>query len=176
MKPIAVAKAVTNDSITPLDKDTSVDNIKWAEAFSNNPASSTKVTKYNEITTLDNYVLLNSFMVRMNPTTGASKSTTPLTITGLTITSTNETANDIMKSAVSVLFVCGDNFVLYQGGNYTTSLQITGSTNPLMPEVTETATEIKVYVFFNGEDAATTTNNATTLDPDGYKVEFSLSI
>ena len=175
LKPIAVAKAVTADALTALDATATVAEIKWAEAFSKDPASSTKATNYNEIqsTNLSGYALINSFMVRMNPKTGVTESVNALKITNVAVTSTNGTAaNDVMKNAVSVLFVCGENFVLYKNGTYITKT----AGNTLLDKVTTAGTEIKVYIFFDGEDTVTTTNNATALGTDGYKVEFSLSI
>lgn len=177
IKPITAVKEIAENkkSVTQLDNTVLASNIKWAEAFSADPTKSEKATDYKEIqsTALNDYVLLNTFKVRMNPKTGVQESAGKLKVSDITVSSTNTTtANDALKAAVSVLFVCGDNFVLYKNGKYITKAE----NYVLVDKVTTIATEIKVYIFFDGEDDVTTTNNGTLLGEDGYKVEFSLSI
>lgn len=163
-------------------------DILWAEAFSNDPTSSTRTTNYSAVTApatatdgTNVYTLINDFKVRLNPTTGVALATNlkvqSVTV-GLKDTNTDDSVNtgaDALKNAVRVLFVSGDNWVIYNAGTgaFTTKTEA----NVLAASVSASdATNVKVYIYFDGEDEATTTNNATALSPDGYTVEFALSI
>ena len=77
-----------------------------------------------------------------------------------------------MKKAVRVLFVCGNNWSVWT----VDGAKVSSNTNILAGKVTTDATTISVYIYFDGEDSLTTTNNATTLSTDGYKVEFVLGV
>ena len=173
IKPVVAVKEISTskETITELDDTITADAIKWAEAFSADPNSSTKATNYQEIqnTSINDYTLLNTFKVRMNPKTGVNTSKTPLKVSSVTV----EGNKDQLKAAVSVLFVCGDNFVLWKNDKVIVT-KVAG--NVLATNVTTESTEIKVYIFFDGEDPVTTTNNATAVGTDGYNVEFTLSI
>ena len=177
IRPTAAVKGVTDDALTALDNTIAASAIKWAEAFSADPNSSTKTGKYNEVTkqatAIDGtnvYTLINTFKVRMNPKTGISTAT-DLQVTGVTVTAT-ATEKEQLKPAVSVLFVCGENFVLWKSGAFTTKV----ANNVLAATVGTDATEISVYIFFDGENGATTTNNGVAVGTDGYSVEFTLGI
>lgn len=171
IKPVAAVKEITTNAITALDDTITADAIKWAEAFSADPAVSAKATDYREVTTsIGDYTLLNTFKVRMNPKTGVSSSAKPLKVVEVKVAGTNAS----LQAAVSVLFVCGDNYVLWKNNKFVVTKV---AENVLVNQVTAaTPTEIKVYIFFDGEDVVTTTNNAAALDTKGYNVEFSLSI
>lgn len=177
IRPTAAVKEVTDDALTALDNTIDASAIKWAEAFSEDPNSSTKTGKYNEVTTqatatseTNVYTLINTFKVRMNPKTGIPTAT-DLQVTGVTVTAT-ATEKEQLKPAVSVLFVCGENFVLWKNGTFTTKV----ANNVLAATVGTDATEISVYIFFDGENVATTTNNGVAVGTDGYSVEFTLGI
>ncbi len=176
---VAMKEGTPGTNLVALTQTDSAAAIKWGEAFSNDPASSTKNGNIVNVTTLatatDNtniYTLINDFKVRLNPKTGAT-SATNLTVGSVTVTSTNETANDVMKDAVRVLIVCGENWTIWKNGS---KVLAKGDSNIIASTVTTTATDVKVYIYFDGEDTLTTTNNATTLGTDGYKVEFTLTI
>lgn len=177
IRPTAAVKGVTDDALTALDDTIAATAIKWAEAFSADPSSSTKTGKYKEVTTqatatndTNVYTLINTFKVRMNPKTGISEATN-LAVTGVTVTVT-ATGKEQLKDAVSVLFVCGDNFVLWKNGTFTTKV----ANNVLAATVGTDATQISVYIFFDGENAATTTNNGVAVGTDGYNVQFTLGV
>lgn len=177
IRPTAAVKEVTDDALTALDNTIDASAIKWAEAFSADPDSSTKTGKYNEVTKqatatdgTNVYTLINTFKVRMNPKTGIPTAT-DLQVTGVTVTAT-ATEKEQLKPAVSVLFVCGENFVLWKNGTFTTKV----ANNVLAATVNTEATQISVYIFFDGENGATTTNNGVAVGTDGYSVEFTLGI
>lgn len=177
IRPTAAVKEVTDDALTALDNTIAASAIKWAEAFSADPNSSTKTGKYIDVTTpatadgaTNLYTLINTFKVRMNPKTGISEATN-LAVTGVTVTAT-AAEKEQLKAAVSVLFVCGENFVLWKNGTFTTKV----ANNVLAATVGTDATEISVYIFFDGENTATTTNNGVAVGTDGYNVQFTLGV
>lgn len=181
LRPTSAVKAIGADNLTltglaQADKAT---DIKWVEAFSNDPASSTKNGEYKEVTTAAQatdasnlYTLINDFKVRLNPNAGAN-SAEKLSVTGVTITSTATVAKNDLLASVRVLFVCGDEWAIWSNG---AKVSASSDTSVLAATVTTTPTAIKVYIYFDGEDTATTTNNATKLSTDGYKVEFVLGV
>lgn len=181
LRPTSAVKSIGADNLTltglaQADKAT---DIKWVEAFSNDPASSTKNGEYKDVTTAAQaadasnlYTLINDFKVRLNPNAGAN-SAEKLSVTGVTITSTATVAKNDLLASVRVLFVCGDEWAIWSNG---AKVLASSDTSVLAATVTTTSTAIKVYIYFDGEDTATTTNNATKLSTDGYKVEFVLGV
>ena len=181
LRPTSAVKAIGTDNLTltELAQADKATDIKWVEAFSNDPASSTKNGEYKEVTTAAQatdasnlYTLINDFKVRLNPKAGAN-SAKDLSVTGVTITSTATVAKNDLLASVRVLFVCGDEWAIWSNG---AKVLASSDTSVLAATVTTTPTAIKVYIYFDGEDTATTTNNATKLSTDGYKVEFVLGV
>lgn len=181
LRPTSAVKAIGADNLTltELAQADKATDIKWVEAFSNDPASSTKNGEYKEVTTAAQasdasnlYTLINDFKVRLNPKAGAN-SAENLSVTGVTITSTATVAKNDLLASVRVLFVCGDEWAIWSNG---AKVLASSDTSVLAATVTTTPTAIKVYIYFDGEDTATTTNNATKLSTDGYKVEFVLGV
>lgn len=178
VRPTTAVKTIADDALTALDNATTASAIKWAEAFSDDPAVSTATSTYTDVTakatatdSTNVYTLINDFKVRLNPNTGG-KTATNLAVSGVTITATN--SKDYLKSAVKVLFVCDDNWAIWDS----TGEKATKETGSILAATVKDTpeTEIKVYIFFDGEVTATTTNNATTVGTDGYNVEFTLSV
>lgn len=181
LRPTSAVKAIGADNLTftELAQADKATDIKWVEAFSNDPASSTKNGEYKEVTTAAQasdvsnlYTLINDFKVRLNPKAGAN-SAENLSVTGVTITSTATVAKNDLLASVRVLFVCGDEWAIWGNG---AKVLASSDTSVLAATVTTAPTAIKVYIYFDGEDSATTTNNATKLSTEGYKVEFVLGV
>lgn len=183
VRPTSAVKAFTDTTITALTAADDSGDIKFVEAFSNSPASYARSTNYIDVTTAAKatdatnvYTLINDFKVRLNPATGVT-SATNLTVSGVTIASDNATPNNAMLTSVRVLIVCGDEWALWGS----TGAVVSSNSNIIAATVTDdtdpnTATDVKVYVFFDGEQTATTTNNAATLDTDGYDVSITFTI
>lgn len=189
VRPVTAVQAVddTKDasSITKFTAEnaTSVKaaDIKWAEAFSKDPTTSTKATDYLDVSAAavatddaNKYTLVNTFKVRLNAAMGVTTAN-DLAVQSVTIAATGDTAKNELLPAVRVLITCGENWVIYNKdgkvvGKKAESSIIAATVNATTPA------EISVYIFFDGEDPATTTNNATTVGTDGYKVEFVLAI
>ena len=177
VRPTSAVKSFTTTELTALDNATKAADIKWVEAFSNDPALSNKATDYTEVTekakaTDDTnvYTLINDFLVRLNPT--ADKTARTLSVTSVTITAATEGKAQLLP-AVRVLIVCGDNWAIYSSTGLVRT-KVEGSV--LSTNLNDTPQGIKVYVYFDGEDSATTLNNATAVAMSGYKVEFKLSV
>ena len=166
-------------------KDTATANLKWVESFSNDPdayqSEEAADRKFTDITTKANatdttniYTLINTFKVRLNPATGATTANN-FQVSKVTIEKTNEgeTANEL-DNAVRVLIVCGDKNVLYKYGASEASLVITDQSKVLADTVTTDEKEVKVYVFFDGEDENCKTNNALEADSYAVTIEFKI--
>ena len=179
VKPTTAVKSIESGSVTALDNATVASEIKWAEAYSNNPAVSTQTSGYTDVTVkakasdgTNVYTLINDFKVRLNPDTGV-KSANNLRVKSVSITAAEgENANKLLP-AVRVLFVCGDNWAIWSTTEE--SCKETGSV--LAAAVKDTPeTGIKVYIYFDGNNDVTTTNNATLVSTNGYSIEFTLGI
>lgn len=182
VRPTSAVSAFTTTSITALTDSDDASDIKFVEAFSNDPATSTRATNYTDVTTAAKasdatnvYTLINIFKVRLNPTTGIS-SANNLTVQDVTVTATASAKVQLLP-AVRVLVVCGEEWALWSNGASVAS----SNSNVIAATVTDdvspnTATTITVYIFFDGESASTTTNNATTVGTDGYDIELTLGV
>lgn len=179
VKPTTAVKSIESGSVTALGSDTNASAIKWAEAYSNNPAVSTQTSGYTDVTdkaTASNdtnvYTLINDFKVRLNPDTGVTNATN-LCVKSVSITAAEGVNADKLLSAVRVLFVCGENWAIWS----TTEVSCKESRSVLAATVKDTPeTGIKVYIYFDGENVETTTNNATLVSTNGYSIEFKLGI
>lgn len=130
-----------------------------------------------------NYALVNTFYVRMSQ--GSAIGLTNLTVTGATFTGTS----GALDPALRILVVGDDGAQIFRpvaagtkvdGVDYKLEpVTIDGSTNASslvssIP-VDGTAKTITVYVYFDGDDAAATTNNTNSLGAMTVTVEFTAS-
>ena len=128
-----------------------------------------------------NYALVNTFYVRMSE--GSAIGLTNLTVTGATFTGTS----GALDPALRILVVGDDGAQIFRpvaagtkvdGVDYKLEpVTIDGSTNASslvssIP-VDGTAKTITVYVYFDGDDAAATTNNTNSLGAMTVTVEFT---
>ncbi|MBO4384415.1 MAG: hypothetical protein J5854_03215 [Clostridia bacterium] len=175
LKPTTTATAISSASITAITSAADASDILWAETFSNSPDSSAKGADkiYTAVTAAasagTDYTLLNSFDIRLNPTGDVTSAS--LKVNNVTIAH-DAGNNDAMLAAVRVLVVCGDEWSLW---SYSGVLMATASGN-VLGSVTDTPVTVHVYIFFDGEDSATTTNNAADLGTDGYDVEVVFGV
>lgn len=170
--PITVAPGLTNDdktltNVTAQNGLLSKDEIKWYVNYSNDPAAhKNENNKYSEVTVDDAeqnlapYCLINTFYVRLNPATNVITTTSPLR----SEIATNFATGDPMALSVSVLVVCGNNAQLWKQ----TALNTWASTGEKLTaggfanndaDGFNGGHEVKVYIFFDGENANCTTNN-----------------
>ena len=148
----------------------------WAEAFSNDPAVSTKPTtnKYNDVTTSATatdtsnlHTLYNIFQVRMNPTTGVNNGGV-LSVSNVKVTASGE-GNATLLPALRVAIIGTDKGAIYNSAG----TLVAGDPN-IINAVSTTPSQVKVFVFFDGEDAAAYTNAVSSTA--SYAVEFTLAI
>ena len=179
LRPTALVDAITGEGtgFTPYSGGT---DLVWIEAFSDAPNVSDKGAKktYIDVSTAATategtsnvYTLYNIFKVRMNPTTGVDTAT-DLAITNVKVTSNGTTGAENLLPAVRVAIIGPDGGAIY---DHTGTLIENRGSATIASTVTTTASTIKVFVFFDGEDAAATTNNV--VDAAAYSVEFTLGI
>ena len=189
--PVAVGTAATDPVFVDgvLDTEGSVTDLgtteaasrKWFSNFSKTTESYAPAGAYEEIPTNDNeailstnYALINTFYLRLNPSAGRTTAAQPLTSTVALVTSTDEA----LAQSVSVLIVCGDYAQVWKqtalnvwaldgGDKQLTAGAFTNSGS------NEGAVEVKVYVFFDGENANCTTANIKTT---GYEVQVNFDV
>ena len=152
--------------------------VVWATTYSTDPdAAKTGVGTSNFYTDVTasvttNYALLTEFKVRLKPNSGAT-SATNLKVTNVAFAAVTQSPDDVtddLAASLRVLFVCGDNKVVWKNG-----ARVEGELQSLLAStVTTSDTTVNVYVYFDGEDDACTTNNALT--PDDYTLSFTLGI
>ena len=175
LRPTALVAAITDEGagFTPYAGSTS---LIWIEAFSNDPDKTDKAptNKYLDVTSSATateknfYTLYNIFQVRMNPTTGVADGG------ALSVTSVTVKANDVdgatkLLPAVRVAIIGTKAGAIYNSAGTLVSGNAT-----IMDKVTTDASQIQVFVYFDGEDAAAITNNVVA--NASYSVEFTLSI
>ena len=182
--PITVASGLTNANKT-LTNVTAGENgllsnaIKWYVNYSNDPAAyKNDNNEYSEVTVdtaeqnLKPYCLINTFYVRLNPATNVTTTSSPLRSEIATAFATG----DPMAETVSVLVVCGNYAQLWKQ----TSLNAWASTGNALTDggfanagTNNGGHEVKVYIFFDGENANCTTNNVKTTN---YAVTVNFTV
>lgn len=115
VKEIGASNVVkTFDATNPVAYDGST--IVWVANHSIDPSSSVAAGSYTNVTTqatatdeTNTYTQINTFKVRLNPTTGVTKAAGNLRVTDVKFDATTlALTTDPMRNAVSVLVVCGE--------------------------------------------------------------------
>ena len=174
--PTMPVKAIAEDnkSITPFDGTTLV----WVSTYSTDPSDATAgvgtSNNYTKVTDTveDNYALKVDFTVRLKPNSGAAEAAN-LKVTNVKFTATTQNDADItdgLSSCLRVLFVCGENKVVWKDGAY-----VVGKADSILAnKVTTTDLTVTAYVYYDGSDSNCVTNKALT--PDEYSLEFTLGV
>jgi hypothetical protein len=174
LRPTALVKSLADDRKSTEEYAGGTDLV-WVEAFSSDPNSPAMMTggTYNNVSTsamaeTDNfYTLYNIFKVRMNPTTGVTTGG-PLSVTGVKVTSTGANADKLLP-AVRVAIIGTEGGAIYDS----TGTLVSGIAQ-IIDNVTTTESQVKVFVFFDGENDKAFTNNVPA--DATYAVEFTLGI
>jgi hypothetical protein len=186
LQPVAVVDSIkTGDTkaVNPYDGN----NIVWVTNTSAAMDSSTAVRDYADVTTTvdavdqttNNYCLVNTFKIRLNKGAGA-ESADPLTVRGVSFATAPADA-DAFAKCVSVLVVCGENSQLWTQSALGTFAKV-GDANLYANDgkfdvTNDTGVEVKVYVFFNGLDAACTIANLNAgTTANNYKVQVNFTV
>ncbi|MCI6733736.1 MAG: hypothetical protein MR437_01520 [Clostridiales bacterium] len=116
-------KAIAEDkkSVTPFDGTSLV----WVSTYSTDPSNATAgvgtSNNYSDVTlnVADNHALKVDFTVRLKPNSGATAANN-LKVTNVRFTATtqSEDITDGLSSSLRVLFVCGENKVVWKHGEY----------------------------------------------------------
>ena len=151
--------------------------INWYVNYSNDPDKYEAANDYTNIPedadNFDSYCLVNTFYVRLNPATNVVTTSSPLR-SGI---ATSFADADPMALSVSVLVVCGDYAQLWKQ----TSLNTWASTGKQLTAggfanagTNNGGHEVKVYIFFDGENENCKTNNVTDANYD-VTVNFTVA-
>ena len=180
MIPVTVAKAASGKTLTSVAENETTKvlaktDVNWFFATSDSPASSGAAVNYTSADVAaegQKYTLVNDFKIRLNPAAGLTSATQPLTCS----VNVAESAVGDLAKAVSVLVVCGDNAMLFTQGDTLNSWTTVGKklTTEAFSNPDAGYVEVKVYIFFDGEHSACTTNNA--VNPKAYSVEVNFSV
>ena len=116
-------KAIAEDkkSVTPFDGTSLV----WVSTYSTDPSNATAgvgtSNNYSDVTlnVADNHALKVDFTVRLKPNSGATAANN-LKVTNVRFTATtqSEDITDGLSFSLRVLFVCGENKVVWKHGEY----------------------------------------------------------
>jgi hypothetical protein len=186
LQPVAVVKSIAGDKKTVTNYD-GEGAIVWVTNTSAAMDSSTAVRDYADVTTTvnaedqttNNYCLVNTFKIRLNEDAGAT-SADPLTVRGVSFATAPE-GTDTFAKCVSVLVVCGENSQLWTQSTLGSFAKV-GDANLYANDgkfdvTNDTGVEVKVYVFFNGLDAACTIANLNAgTTANNYKVQVNFTV
>lgn len=155
----------------------------WLTTTSANPAVADKNANSDwTVANPDTYTYKTQYELRLDPTAGSNNGG-KLKVTSVTFAEGTDTDPDI-SAAVAVLIVCEeDNLsMLYTqatAGTFTKKAGDTALTTGNFPASTTSQNNIKtvtVYVFFDGSNAACTTNNATAADGATFAVNVTFNV
>ncbi len=136
----------------------------WGTATSSSPDSANsdaQVTALDSNADLNNYVLINSFMVGIVGDSG--KVNNPLKIKSVTITDSNS------LDGITVVVVCGNNIHSFATSDSTSTDKTLADTTA----VTATGVQVDVYIYIDGSNEKVTSNNAAKL---GGSVSLTFTI
>ena len=194
--PTAVVEELKGDkSVTAFRAGSQAkDTVAWVKNYSEAVEDHEGVANnYTAIGDADNFYLVNTFYIRLNPSAGNDTAQAPLkSSVSLTITKEEGTdedeANDLIAQSVSVLVVCGDYAQLWKQTalntwNNVADGDLTGGANFQNTKVGEEqagsysgAVPVQVYVFFDGENENCTTKNYSAIEALGYAITVSFNV
>lgn len=154
--------------------DTDKKNItKWQYAYSTDPSNAETGAVLQDVETDDvaKYVYTKSLKVRI--ANGSTATATNLVVSEVSMTGATE-GRDLNKSLrVAVKGV--DGIEVYSNTTGTWAKDTTKSADKLQASVTTTASEITIYIWFEGTDAECKTVNAVDLDQLTFTVKLSVT-
>jgi len=204
LQPVTIAKSYTAPAGENPEAKEAFDgsSMVFLNASSIDPAISDKNGSYtvvsekaypNNETTGNVFTLINRFQVRLNPTAGVHQALN-LQVTELKIEAAEDATEDqkALLPAVRVLFICGETPEDLAGeatlkkdlwsntsGTPTRVVLSSNAGGILAATVTDQQPGyqyVRVFIYIDGDDAATTTNNATKVDTSAYNISFKLSV
>ena len=185
LTPAAVVEQIASigtgvDSVTAYNGG----DFSWVTNTSDAADKSAAVNKYTDADD-DDYYLLNTFKIRLNPKAGNTTANNPLRAAGITFTGTT----DALGKCVSVLVVGETSTVNDEGeveGATFAQLWKQDSTNKWVEtgdgqltaddfNYADTPLTVSVYVFFDGENANCTINNLSEAS-NNYTIAVNFTV
>lgn len=157
---------------------TSANSIKWYTNSSSTTESSAATGAYRQLevnndSDLANYCLVNTFYIRLNPAAGGTSADQPLTAKPSLVGA----PTDDMAKAVSVLIVCGNYAQVWKQDASVNDWKLDGGDSQLTASGfanSTTGEEVKVYIYFDGENANCKTANIPNSGSYSVKINFSV--
>jgi hypothetical protein len=151
----------------------------WVKNYSKDVEQSAAAGKYSAIGTVTDFYLLNTFYLRLNPSAGNEEALAPLNSSvSLAIQKTESDPDDEIAKSVSILVVCGEYAQLWKqddSGKFANAGDAT-LTGDAKFNSEAGPVEVKVYVFFDGENENCTTANFSAIKATGYKVQVNFNV
>ena len=164
-----IAATANISAIEATDTTNTTDKDIWYYKYSTDPDSSnTSVTSatYVPDASFDDYVLVNAFDLTVKNNGGGAS------ISNLKVSSCTITASDSGDQAVKVLVAGPDGNAEFDGAG-----NANGSNNVICNSVTNAAlSQVRVYVYWDGNDADVYTNGAADLKNTAVTVGFTGTI
>jgi len=164
-----IAATVNYTAIEAADQTTATDTDIWYYKYSNDPATSnTSVTAATPVPVaeFDDYVLVNAFDLTVKNNGGGAS------ISDLKVSSCTITASDGGDQAVKVLVAGPNGNAEFDGAGNSS-----GSNNVICNSVTsEALSQVRVYVYWDGNDADVYTNGAADLKSTAVTLGFTGTI
>lgn len=153
----------------------------WVSNAGTDATDGTKTGDYKEVDVTKGYALEKSMYIRLDPTTGATTAAKPLYVKSVAFAA--DSSDVELKKCVSVMVVCGDYAQLwkYEGSAFTQKGgdQYFAASEAEKFNNSTTGVQVKVYVFFDGDNAACTLKNlaaAKTSSGNLFAVDLSFSV
>ena len=158
--------------------------VAWVKNYSDSVENAGPSGKYSAIGDAKDYYLLNTFYLRLNPAAGQVTATNKLTSTVALVGA----PTDALSKTVSVLVVCGEGegalaqLWKQEDGQWVNKADnaLTAGNFANTQQAGENALNasgpvaVKVYIFFDGDNANCTTANAVSLTNYSVEVYFSV--
>lgn len=169
-----IAATVNATAIDAADQTNTSEKDIWYYRYNKDPNYSTSdMTAITYIPTadFDDYVLVNAFDLTVN---GAdANSISNLKVASCTITQANKTGTETAGDAAVKVLVAGPN----GNAEFDGTGNATGSNNVICSSITNAAlSQVKVYVYWDGNDADVYTNGAADLTNTSVEIEFTGTI
>lgn len=146
---------------------------KWQYAYSTNPSDANVSASLTDIAQKDVGKYVYSTTLNVKIAAGSTATATNLVISGVSMTGATLDRN--LNKALRVAVKGADGIQVY---SYTTgewAEDTTNSADALLASVTTTASEITIYIWFDGKDPECKTVNATSLDTLNFTINFSVT-
>lgn len=170
----AATADTANATVYPAKYNGTAGSDVWQYAYSNDPDQSTASGGYFTVADGDkgHYRLENTFKIGLKATEEKTAKAANLKVKTCKVTGTSE-----FLDAIGIVVVCGTNVQEIKANGQATGVEwsITGAT-VLLADVTETAADVKVYVYIDGDNDNVTTTKATKANLSAISVTLTFGV